>query len=117
MRVGDRYVIEIAGPWKGAVEVVHVAARSLRLTTLEGHMESGVIEMRASPAGADGDAVEFTIESWARSHDRFLDLMYDKLGIAEALQSEMWAMACDRVAALGGGDQVGPLRVVTERAS
>ncbi len=117
MRVGDRYVIDIAGPWKCAVEVVHVAARSFRLTTLEGHMESGVIEMRASPAGPGGDAVEFTIESWARSHDRFLDLMYDKLGIAEALQAEMWAIACDRVAELGGGEQVGPLRVVTERAS
>ena len=48
MRVGDRYVIEIAGPWKGAVEVVDVSPRSLRLATLEGHMESGVIEMRTS---------------------------------------------------------------------
>ena len=119
MRVGDRYVIEIAGPWKGAVEVVDVAARSFRMATLEGHMESGVIEMRTSPqAGTDGGgAVEFTIESWARSHDRFLDLMYDKLGIAKALQAEMWAIACDRVADLGGGQQVGRLRVVTERAS
>ena len=26
MRVGDRYVIEITGPWKGAVEVVDVSA-------------------------------------------------------------------------------------------
>ena len=28
MQVGDRYVIEIAGPWKGAVEVVDVTPRS-----------------------------------------------------------------------------------------
>ena len=48
MRVGDRYVIEITGPWKGAVEVVDVSPRSFRLTTLEGHMESGVIDMRTS---------------------------------------------------------------------
>jgi hypothetical protein len=118
MRVGDRYVIEIAGPWKGAVEVVDVAPRSFRLATLEGHMESGVIEMRASSdAGEDGDGLEFTIESWARSHDRFLDVMYDKLGIAKALQAEMWSIACDRVAELTGGEQVGRLHVVTERTS
>ena len=88
MRVGDRYVIEIAGPWKGAVEVVDVSPRSLRLATLEGHMESGVIEMRTSANVSDGQPAEvaFTIESWARSHDRFLDVMYDKLGIAKALQ-------------------------------
>ena len=54
MRVGDRYVIEIAGPWKGAVEVVDVSPRSFRLATLEGHMESGVIEMRTSADASDG---------------------------------------------------------------
>jgi hypothetical protein len=114
MRVGDRYVIEIAGPWKGAVEVIEVLPRSLRLATLEGHMESGVIEMRASERPS-GD-LEFIIESWARSHDRVLDLLYDKLGIAKALQSEMWSIACDRFAGLVDGVQAGPLAVVTERA-
>jgi hypothetical protein len=117
MRVGDRYVIEIAGPWKGAVEVIAVTPRSLRLATLEGHMESGVIEMRTESRPAGGaTSVVFTIESWARSHDRFLDVMYDKLGIAQALQSEMWATACDRFADLVGGVVAGPLDVVTERA-
>jgi hypothetical protein len=118
MRVGDRYVIEITGPWKGAVEVVGVSPRSFLLATLEGHMESGVIEMRTSTNGSDGPKTElvFTIESWARSHDRFLDVMYDKLGIAKALQAEMWSIACDRFARLVGGDQVGPLDVITERA-
>ena len=47
MVVGDRYVIQLAGPWKGAVEVIDVTPRSFRFATLEGHMESGVIEMRA----------------------------------------------------------------------
>jgi hypothetical protein len=119
MRVGDRYVIEIAGPWKGAVEVIEVSPRSFRLATLEGHMESGVIEMRASANVSTGQhhEIAFTIESWARSHDRFLDVMYDKLGIAKALQSEMWSIACDRFAELVQGEQVGPLDVVTERAS
>ena len=114
MRVGDRYVVEIAGPWKGAVEVIDVAPCSFRFATLEGHMESGVIEMRTE-ADASHD-IAFTIESWARSHDRFLQVMYDKLGIAKALQAEMWSIACDRFATLVLGEPVGPLSVITERA-
>ncbi len=117
MRVGDRYVIGITGPWKGAVEVVDVSAHSFRLATLEGHMESGVIEMRIRADPSDARChTEFTIESWARSHDHFLDVMYDKVGIAKALQSEMWAIACDRFVQLTRGEQVGRLHVVTERA-
>ena len=119
MRVGDRYMIDVAGPWKGAVEVIDVNPRSFRLATLEGHMESGLIEMRTSddaPAGEQPD-VTFTIESWARSHDRFLDVMYDKLGIAKALQGEMWSIACDRFAELVQGEPIGPLDVMSERAS
>jgi hypothetical protein len=119
MVVGDRYVVDIAGPWKGAVEVVDVTPRSLRLTTLEGHMESGVIDMRTSDGAADGGLAEvsFVIQSWARSHDRFLHVLYDKLGIAKALQGEMWSIACDRFADLVGGEPVGPLDVVTERSA
>ena len=119
MHVGDRYVIEIAGPWKGAVEVADVSPRSFRLTTLEGHMESGVIEMRAASHAPDDRAAEvtFTIESWARSHDRFLDLVYDKLGVAKALQGEMWSIACDRFAHLVQGEQIGALDILSERAS
>ena len=115
MRVGDRYVIEITGPWKGAVEVVDVTPCSLRLTTLEGHMESGVIDMRTSRRPT-ATGVAFEIESWARSHDRFLDVMYDKLGIAKALQGEMWSIACDRFVELVHGEHDGRLHVVTERA-
>lgn len=119
MRVGDRYVVEIAGPWKGAVEVIAVSPLSFRLATLEGHMESGVIEMRVS--GTDSlhprGTVALTIESWARSHDRLLDVIYDKLGIARALQSEMWSIACDRFVKFVQGEQVGPLNVITERAN
>ena len=70
-----------------------------------------------SPADVTDGHVEFTIESWARSHDRFLDVLYDKLGIAKALQGEMWSIACDRFAQLVEGEHVGPLDVVTERAS
>ena len=118
MRVGDRYRIDIAGPWKGAVEVIDVSPSSFRLSTLEGHMESGVIEMRTSTDHTAGEEprVTFAIESWARSHDRFLDVMYDKLGIAKAMQGEMWAIACDRFAQLVRGEPVGALEIATERS-
>lgn len=113
MNTGDRYVIQVFGPWKGAVEVIDVTPQSFRLSTLEGHMESGVIEMRAH----DGDGeLWFTIESWARSHDRVLRVLYDRLKLAYALQSEMWATALDRFVELTGGEPVGPFEIVTERA-
>jgi uncharacterized protein DUF1990 len=115
MRVGDRYVVEVTGPWKGAVEVVHVSPRAFRLTTLEGHMESGAIEMAASDV-AGGNEVTFSIESWSRSHDRFLDLLYDKVGIAKALQAEMWSVACERFVKLVGGEPIRPMDITTERA-
>jgi hypothetical protein len=114
MEVGDRYVIHLAGPWKGAVEVIDVTPCSFRLATLEGHMESGVIEMRAVETEHDNH-IRFTIESWARSHDRPFDVIYDKIGLAKALQGEMWAIACDRFAELVGGTPDGPLHVTTER--
>lgn len=113
MRVGDRYVVEIAGPWKGAVEAIEVGPTSFRLATLEGHMESGVLEMRVEESA--GGQLAFTIESWARSHDRFLDVVYDKIGVAKALQAEMWSIACDRFAEVVDGEPVGRLSILTER--
>jgi hypothetical protein len=114
MRVGDRYVIQLAGPWKGSVEVIDVTPYSFRFATLEGHMESGVIEMRAETYDS---GVQFTIESWARSHDRPFDLLYDKIGLAKMLQGEMWAIACERFAEVVAGTPDGPLKVSTERGS
>ena len=43
-------------------------------------------------------------------------MIYDKLAIAKALQAEMWSIACDRFADVAGGEQVGRLEIVTERA-
>ncbi len=114
MVVGDRYVIQLAGPWKGAVEVIDVTPLTFRFATLEGHMESGVIEMRAVMAD-DTQCVRFTIESWARSHDRAFDLIYDKTGLAKMLQGEMWATACERFAHVIAGTPDGPLRITSER--
>ena len=59
--------------------------------------------------------MQFTIESWARSHDRAFDVIYDKIGLAQMLQGEMWAIACDRFAQVVDGTPDGPLRVTTER--
>ena len=119
MRVGDRYMIDVAGPWKGAVEVIDVTPAFVPSGHARRPLESGLIEMRTSddaPTGEQPD-VTFTIESWARSHDRFLHVMYDKLGIAKALQGEMWSIACDRFAQLVDGQHAGPLDVTTERSN
>ena len=101
MEVGDRYLVEIAGPWKGAVEVIRLDERCVRMSTLDGHMESGVIEFGFADDGPG--RVGLTIESWARSRDRALDLLYDKLGFARAIQSQMWVIACERFAELVEG--------------
>ena len=117
MHVGDRYVIEIAGPWKGAVEVVDVSPRSFRLSTLEGHMESGVIEMRTSANASDGEHADitFTIESWARSRSRVVDLLYDRLRISKETQLHMWTSVLQRVAEVAGGRVTRGIDIHTRR--
>ena len=62
--VGDEFVVRMPGPWDGPVVVVDRTPTSFRFATLEGHLEAGQIEFRTA---ADGDAVRFEIESWARS--------------------------------------------------
>jgi hypothetical protein len=42
-------------------------------------------------------------------------MIYDKFGLAKALQCEMWAIACDRFAELVSGTPDGRLRITTER--
>lgn len=113
MRVGDRYVVELAGPWTGPVEVVDVTPTSFRLATLTGHMEAGFVDFSVAPVG-DGE-LELTIESWARSGDAAMDLLYDRVGIAKDLQTEMWVEACEAFVSVAGGTAVGPVEVVTER--
>ncbi|CAN5655277.1 MAG: hypothetical protein ACR2HP_03610 [Ilumatobacteraceae bacterium] len=114
MGVGDRYLVEIAGPWKGAVEITALDTDCVQMTTLDSHMEAGVIEFRFDQPAAD--RVSLTIESWARSGDRAMDLFYDKIGIARAVQGQMWVIACERFAELIGGTPDGPVRVMTERS-
>ncbi|MGI9052073.1 MAG: hypothetical protein ACR2HQ_05400 [Ilumatobacteraceae bacterium] len=113
MRVGDRYVVALAGPWSGPVVVVEVTEAHFRLMTLEGHPEAGVIDMVA--ADVDGGA-QLTIESWARSGDHVLRVLYDNVRLAEQLQSVVWVEMCDEFVRLAGGRPQAPVEVITERA-
>ena len=114
LRPRDEYVVHMPGPWNCPVRVVEQTPVSFRFATLSGHMEAGEIEFRAE---AREDDLVFTIESWARSGDRFADLLYGKLGIAKEMQLHMWAHFCTRVAELSGGRMVGDVEVRTERAN
>jgi hypothetical protein len=100
MRRGDEFVVRMPGPWDGPVRVVHRDPTSFRLATLDGHLEAGEIEFRAT---ADGQALRFEIESWARAGDRLSDLLYNRLLLAKEIQLNMWSHFCVRAAALAGG--------------
>lgn len=113
MKVGDRYVVDLGGPWRGPVEVDDVTPHSFRLATLTGHMEAGLIEF--SIVSARDGVLELTIESWARSGDAAMDVLYDRVGIAKQLQAEMWVEACEALVAAVGGRATGPVEVITER--
>lgn len=110
LRRGDEFLVRMPGPWDGPVRVVHRDATSFRLATLEGHLEAGEIEFRASPAG---DALRFEIESWARAGDRLSDLLYNRLRLAKEIQLNMWSHFCVRTAALAGGRPRGGVTIRT----
>jgi uncharacterized protein (UPF0548 family) len=112
LRVGDEFAVRMPGPWDGPVRVVEVTPRSFRLATLEGHLEAGQIEFRAS---GDGGDVKLTIESWARSGDRFSKLLYQNLRMAKEVQLHMWTSFLERAARRVGGRLVGGIDVETRR--
>jgi hypothetical protein len=114
MRVGDEYVVRMAGPWDGPVRVVALTDASLRLATLRGHLEAGQIEFAA--AEVDGE-LEFRIESWARSGDRMSHLLYTHLRMAKEIQLHMWTSFLERVVRLSGGRRSGPLVIETRRVA
>ena len=133
LEAGDEFMVHINAPWNGPVRVVEAEPTRFRLATLEGHMEAGQIEFRAETApeasgetapgdGADagpnadsGADLVFTIESWARSRDMWVHLVYDGLGTAKSMQQAMWTYFCARVADECGGEIVGEIEVRTER--
>ena len=112
LRVGDEYVVRIPGPWDGPVRVVAVAENAFRLATMKGHLEAGQIEFRAHQTAR---SIEFVIESWARSGDRFSDVLYTNLRMAKEVQLHMWTSVLTRVTALAGGEMRNGIRVITHR--
>lgn len=113
---GDRFDIKIRSPWNGPVRVVETSPTSFALATLDGHLEAGLIRFSAADHPTAPGALRFTIESWARSADAFVDFVYDDLGIAKKAQEGMWTFFCNRVAETCGGEQMGEIEVLTERA-
>lgn len=110
LRQGDEFLVRMPGPWDGPVRVLHRDDTSFRLATLEGHLEAGEIEFRASSAD---EALRFEIESWARAGDRMADLLYNKLRLAKEIQLNMWSHFCVRTAALAGGRPRGGVTIRT----
>ncbi len=111
---GAEFAIRMPGPWSVSVRVFDRTPTSFRLATLRGHMEAGEIQFRAR--WGDGGRLLFTVESWTRSGDRLYDWLYHRLPLAREMQLYMWVHVCQRVAALTGGSQEGPVRVRTERS-
>jgi hypothetical protein len=99
---GDEFVVRMPGPWDGPVRVIAQTPVSFRLATLDGHLEAGQIDFRAAGELGDG-TLQFTIESWARSGDRFSNLLYHRIGMAKEVQLHMWISFLEGVAKLSGG--------------
>jgi uncharacterized protein (UPF0548 family) len=112
MREGDEYVVRMPGPWDGPVVVVALTETSIRLATLEGHLEAGQIEYRARE---DHRGVVFEIESWARSGDRLSDLLYTHLQISREVQLHMWSSVLRNVVDFAGGKMHGGIVITTRR--
>jgi hypothetical protein len=112
IEVGDEMRVRLPGAWNGPVRAIEITDQSFRLATLRGHMEAGEIEFRARD---DNGALVFEIESWARSGDPVFDFLYDRMGIARELQTDMWAFFLERVAQISGGSAARGIEVLTRR--
>jgi hypothetical protein len=113
MSVGDEYVVRMPGPWNGPVRVTSRTPHSFGLVTLKGHMEAGEIEFTAKPR-SDG-AIDFRIESWARSNGWLFHLLYHRLRLSKEVQMHMWAEFCQRAALVAGGKPEDGIEVRTAR--
>ena len=111
LRVGHEFVVRMPGPWDGPVRVVAEDERSFRLATREGHLEAGQIEFRVVAA----EPMAFEIESWARSADRFADLLYQHARMAKEVQLHMWISFLEGVVSLAGGRMTGGIDIDTRR--
>lgn len=113
LRPGDEMVIEITGPWDGPVRVIDNSPTSFRFATLKGHMEAGEIEFRSYVESRG--FLRFEIESWARSGNKTIDILYSRLPLAREAQLYMWAVFCQHVAAKAEGVVMSSVQVQTDR--
>lgn len=116
MQIGDEYYIHILGPWDGPVRVIEVEPDHFTLITLDKHLEAGQIVFRTSPHPGRADAIRFEIESWARSRDKQVAFAYEEAKVARSAQTAMWVWFCNRVAEVCGGEPIGEIDVLTEKA-
>lgn len=112
--VGDEYLVQMAGPYDGPVRVVERKPASFRLVTLDTHLEAGQIDFRARRE--DGLLV-FEIESWARSKDPFVNLLYHHLRMAKETQVHMWISLLERATKHVGGRMTGGIDIHTRRVA
>ncbi len=112
MRVGDEFQIRMPAPWDGPVRTIETTPESFRFATLEGHLEAGQIEWRASDR--DGDVV-FEVESRSRAGDPFSAFLHDHLPMAKEVQLHMWTSVVEHVAKVSGGRLTGGVSVETRR--
>ena len=112
LRVGDEYVVRMAGPYDGPVRVIARTPDSFRLATLVTHLEAGQIEFRTRTE--DGLLV-FEIESWARSRDRIVSVLYDNLRMAKETQLHMWTSLLERTAKRSDGRMAGGIDIHTRK--
>lgn len=112
LRVGDRLVVDMPGPWNGPVQVVDVGDRRLHLATLAGHLEAGHITFSAED-GPGGDVL-FEIDAWARAATRAVHLLYSRLRLAKEIQLNMWVRFCLAAAEDIGGRVVGGVAIHTD---
>lgn len=110
LKVGHRFVVQMPGPWNGPVRVIQVEQHSLRLVTLDGHLEAGQIEFSA----ADTDeGLTFRIETWSRCASRAVWLLYAQLRLAKEIQFNMWVRFCLSAARRAGGRPHDGVRAIT----
>lgn len=123
MREGDEYEITMLGPWNGRVRVHAVADRAFTLVTLDGHPEAGEIRFRVEEHAVRRHTwnarkrrviLRVSIESWARSRDRTVDLAYRGIKLGKHLQTEVWVTLLHRLAQLAGAQKAPVVRIASE---
>jgi hypothetical protein len=93
LKVGDEFFARLTGPWNSPTRVDKVKEHGFHMKTLEGSMEAGEIQMYLTPKGKHW---VFTIESLAKSRDKLIDLLYDKIPVIKLGQAAMWVYVCEQ---------------------